>query len=372
VKNIVGRIYGREVEITFINCSEERTMMKTEEGSGLTILYGPSHTELITRRRLDNGKTEIYVMDSHKNNRDSLVEDTYGDPEKFTVKYPDTELSMKNRNLYNSRLKELKDMLDNIIQPLFGRLQSVPQGEEKEKLNDEFSKAHSYYVRERDQLSGMLINAGGLGVQKDATHCISYAIRFAEKIYKTVKTDMKENGTYNVIESFGRVMDKLENHREGTTTDCDKTKEKERNMFLMPDFLLEYSGSEETLNVAIRARNVKDEEEKKELEKRLKRKLIPYKRKRAEEFEKRLAPPEKKLNEMLDTAEELGKNGDGEKNRERIEECEAKIREELENNGENLRRMNNRLCEEFAPARNWRNKHFKRVANRVREGKYPV
>ncbi|MDR2778169.1 MAG: hypothetical protein LBB13_01515 [Rickettsiales bacterium] len=301
----------KDLPITFANCSKYGATMETEDGSGLTILYGLRHTRLITRRQLDNSKTEIYVMDSHANSKDSFVENAYGDPEKFVVKYPDTELSIKD-------------------------------------------------------------STNSLGIQKDAIHCISYAICFAKKIYKTVKTDMKENRTDNVIESFGRVMDKLENHRERTTTDCDKTEGKERNMFLMPDFLLEYSGSEETLDVAIGARNIESDKKKTELGEKLKRKLLPYKRKRAEELEKRLAPLEKKLNEILDTAEELGRERGREENREKIEEHEVKIREELRNSEIDLNDINYELRKEFAPARNWRNKHFKMVANRVREGKYPV
>jgi hypothetical protein len=183
---------------------------------------------------------------------------------------------------------------------------------------------------------------------------------------------MKKNGTDNVIRSFGEVIDKLENHREGVITDCDIAERKEHSMFLMPDFLLEYSSSEETLDVAIRARNVKDEEEKKELEKRLKRKLLPYKRKRTEELEKVFASLEKRLSEMLDTTEELKRGGDEEKNREKVEEYEAKTREEPKTNERGPKDINDELREEFAPARNWRNKHFKRVARRVREGKYPI
>ncbi|MDR2777589.1 MAG: hypothetical protein LBB24_02360 [Rickettsiales bacterium] len=362
----------KDLPITFANCSNIGiTKTDIEEGSGLTILYGHGHTVLVTRRQLDSGRTEIYVMDSYGNSANHLINNTYGDPDKFTIKYPSTELSIKNRDVtYGPILREFEKERREKLEELHRKMQEEPDEEERKKLQDIHFNTKLIFEKRRGQLN--IPNLDRLGIQMDSTHCISYAIRFAEKMYKTVKTEMKKNGTDNVIESFGEVMDRLKNYREMLTEEEKATEKEERNMFLMPDFLLENSGSEETLNTAIEARNIGDEEERGKLEKQLKRKILPYKKKRQEERENRLTLAEKTLNEMRDTVEKLKRDGNGEKNREEIEEYEDKIEEKLHMNALDSKCLAGELSNEFSPARNWRNKHLKKVANQVRKGKQPI
>ncbi|MDR2077572.1 MAG: hypothetical protein LBP39_01240 [Rickettsiales bacterium] len=305
-----------QLPISFVDCSKVDQTMPTEYNAGLTILYGERHTKLVVRRPLLDGKIEVYVMDSATNNKNKNIEDAYSDSSKFIVKYPETEKTIREQYLPD-------------------------------------------YI-------------GVIGVQMDSTHCISYAVHFARKIYKAVKDEIDNGNAKNAIDGFNRVMDGLKEHVRVPGIEERMCGAKERRMmFFLPDFLLKYSGSEAMLNMTIEARK---NEEKDGLSEKLKEKIVPYNNKRKKEankqIEKGAVPVRKALNKLLDELEKLNNSKDETLNEE-IAEKEEKIKNKLEDNDirvENRTKyLNLDLREKFSPARNWRNKDFKKIAERVRK-----
>ncbi|MDR2077854.1 MAG: hypothetical protein LBP39_02715 [Rickettsiales bacterium] len=330
-----------ELPISFVDCSQADQTMPTECNAGLAILYGDFHTTLVVRRPLLDGNIEIYVMDSYANVEDGIIEDAYGDSSKFIVKYPETEKTIEH--------KKQIDFLE----------EKIAEFKKEGKNTSELSRARIKYSPHR------------IEVQTDGIHCISYAVHFARKIYKAVKDEIDNGNAKNAIDGFNKVMSGLKEHVRVPNAEERMCGVKERRMFLLPDFLLKYSGSEAMLNMTIEARK---NEEKDGLSEKLKEKIVPYKNKRKYELDKTIeeeaVPVRKTLNKLLD---ELGKLSDSkdEASKEEIAEKEEKIKDKLEDNDirvENRTKyLNSNLREKFSPARNWRNKDFKKVAEKIRE-----
>ncbi|MDR2077556.1 MAG: hypothetical protein LBP39_01160 [Rickettsiales bacterium] len=331
----------KELPISFVDCSKAGQTMPTEYNAGLTILYDKLHTKLVVRRPLPDGKIEIYVIDSHSNNEDKTIEDAYGDSSKFIVKYPETEKSIEYKKQIDSIDERIKD--------------SINSGENILEL---------FKIRRKYSIDN-------IGVQMDGTHCISYAVHFARKIYRAVKDEIDNGNVKNAVDGFNKVMDGFKEHIRISNIEERTRGVKERRMFLFPDFLLKYSGSEAALNMTIEARK---NEEKDGLSEKLKEKIVPYKNKRKYELDKTIkeeaVPVRKELNEMLDELEKLNDSKD-EASKKEIAEKEEEIKNKLEDNDEKvenrIKELNIDLRWKFSPARNWRNKDFKKVVERIIE-----
>ncbi|MDR3078937.1 MAG: hypothetical protein LBU15_02765 [Rickettsiales bacterium] len=323
-----------ELPIVYADCDDKKAL-KVSNKAGLTILRGTgTHTKLfVTRPGGANGKTEIYIMDSNTNSYDKLIEEAYGDTTKYTIIYPDTEVSRQNRELHR-QLEEPKRRASAALKRVF---------------NEETWKAFS----EIDAKLGASPR-NSLGIQKDIHHCASYAVHFADRLYKKIK-EVKEQSipARGTVDCFNEVMADI---GKGTysakveMTDMNEGKNMvNRKMFSMPKEFWIYSGSEGALDRMITAeakKQLEGENKKrgddnavltekeiegkvKEIETNMKRKLVPYKGKR----------DEKEATISLTTGNPVSAG------------------------------VKNEIRAEYAIVHNWRMKELKSVADRLRKAK---
>jgi hypothetical protein len=253
-----------ELPISFVTCREADQQIPIENTVGLTILDGSYYPRLLLRRPLPDGKIEIYVIDSHSNNEDKTIEDAYGDSSKFIVKYPETEKSIEYK-------KQIDPIEEKIAEYCKERKNSLELEKEKEKYSID-----------------------GIGVQMDVKHCISHAVHFATKIYEAVKDEIDKGNAKNAVDGFNKVMDGFKEHIRVDTYPWKRVYskeegikfEKERRMFLFPDFLAKSSKYGTVLDMVIEAR---EKEKKYELDKKIKEheKMMEEEKRKEEKIDNR-------------------------------------------------------------------------------------
>ncbi|MDR3078583.1 MAG: hypothetical protein LBU15_00925 [Rickettsiales bacterium] len=343
-----------ELPIVYADCDGQA--LKVSDKAGLTILRGTgTHTKLfVTRPGGAGGKTEIYIMDSNTNGYDKDIEAAYGDTAKYTIVYPDTEVSRQNRKEYEQLKEENKERENRI-------------NSESSSLMERYSDLSDAELDRIDELSNELIELSGelevfprnsLEIQKDTHHCASYAVHFADRLYKKIREVKDSDSKKNTIDCFNEVMADI-----GKGTYLAKVESKgddlmvDRKMFSMPKELWIYSGSEGALDRMITAEAKKQLEEEnkkkggaakaamteKEIEDKvkkiktdMKRKLAPYKEKRDEARPKRMGEKMKGPNNRGQEAEVV------------------------------TTAVENELRAEYAAVHNWRMKELKLVANELR------
>ncbi|MDR3078938.1 MAG: hypothetical protein LBU15_02770 [Rickettsiales bacterium] len=406
-----------ELPRVYANC-DGGMALKVNEGPCLTILRGEGkHTKLFVTRPGVDGKTEIYIMDSNSNDYDKDIEAAYNDTNKYTIVYPDTEVSRQDREKYDKKEEKIE------------QLQLDPSKNQKEI---------------EKEIKSMFLETGdpqrnSLGIQKDVYHCASYAVHFADRLYRKIREVKNSDSKKNIIDCFNEVMADIgKDIYEAKVEFRKKNLMVNRKMFSMPKEFWIYSGSEGALDRMITVEKTKQLEEEnkkrmeagdaamtdkeikdkvKEIETNMKRKLAPYKAKREDEEKIRMKAGEEKRAEELEFLERLGKarstiaddayvayslleeelakkkeemgdSGPGEKTNE-IEALELRTKaaeditnqeygrfEEIQNRKANLAntelvsgKIKIEVRAEYAITHNWRMKELKLVADELRKAK---
>ncbi|MDR2777955.1 MAG: hypothetical protein LBB13_00395 [Rickettsiales bacterium] len=347
------------IPINFVDCRKDQ-QVEPKDGPGLDMMYGNEHTRLIVKV-LSDGKTVIYVMDSFNNGRDETIEKVYGDRNKYVIRYPETWKSIEQKERFDFLVK--KALETGIKEEKFKRKEVEEVEVEEEEVEEE-------RIINREDMeegrAGLFID--DLWIQKDESNCISYATHFARKIYKAVKDGIGDDESEeSIINCFNKIMGELESYKR-ISNEYEKANDidYDRNMFIVPNFLLKYSGSEVALDEAIKVLKSRGGDAEK-LEKELKEKILPYKKRRNLEFDamvkKESSSLEEELIKMLDHVKML--SNDEVKNKEEIKNCEKIIKEQLKNNDIFIKNTVQNLREKFSVAQNWRNKDLKIIAQRV-------
>ncbi|MDR3079209.1 MAG: hypothetical protein LBU15_04205 [Rickettsiales bacterium] len=334
-----------ELPISFVDNSSPFFEIPMEHRAGLNVIYGDAHTVLTVAKPIATNETEIYVLDALDSSPKWLIEQgALKAAGKFVIKYPITDVGEdareKIRGVIEERKKLRKSYIEKGMDEELFRLANEPLGYNKDKLM----------------------------IQMDYTHCISYAIHFAEKIYKAVREE-KARSNCTALESFNKVMEKFEILQDKDVGSRYET----HNAFRMPYFLTKHSGSEDALGTIAAATAKRGKVDEAAVIEKSKGKLKLYKDKRQEKYKEQT---ENLRGELVSTKLELEKTerafteGNvtevGGEDREMLEQRVKELDKKSKEIDGKIKVIETRMREIYSPAANWRNKDIKNVADGIR------
>jgi hypothetical protein len=334
-----------ELPISFVELNSPFSNIPMEHGAGLDVIYGPHHTMLTALRPVANGKTEVYVLDAYSGSANFHIgRVSYDDTKKPVIKYPTTDVSEDAREKMKAVLEKREILIKSYT--------------EKKMYDEVLRLAMKPTEYDKDKLM----------IQTDRTHCISYAIHFAEKIYKAMRGE-RARSNCTVLGSFYKVMDKFEILQDKDVGPPYEMQDK----FRMPCFLTKHSGSEDALEIIAAATAKRGKGDEAAAIEKSKDKLKLYKNIRKEKCEEQT---ENLRGELESTELELEKakraftEGNvaevGGEDRKILRQIVEELGEKSKTIDKKIQIIETRMREIYSPAANWRNKDIKRMAGRLR------